>query len=90
MNEQGVFTYACPMPPQNAQPWIPQPFVPIYPFWWPVVEPTEPKPQEPQPDPADWAGPSIEQDLHEAERLFEIAVKRVRAAIAKHRAKEGT
>ena len=39
--------------------------------------------------PAEWVGPSIEDDLREAEIHFAIALKRIRAAIAKHRATEG-
>ena len=37
----------------------------------------------------EWSGTSIEEDLNEAERLFGCAIRRIRNAIAKHRAKEG-
>lgn len=77
-DETGNYAYACPMPPQGT---APQPiFIPSA----PLVVPAQP------PLPAEWAGPSIEDDLREAERLFGCALSRIRAAIAKHRAQEGT
>jgi hypothetical protein len=48
-----------------------------------------PAPETPEQQPAEWAGPSIEDDLREAEIHFAVALKRIRAAIAKYRAKEG-